>query len=301
MMNKAALAKRLRDTVAGPAEKKADRIIIESTGKRSGDKTIKSWEVPKQANEAFFAELVDEIETISNEEAAGAGGQKQFRVVALQRGGQALASSTYMHTCALEDDEAQIDVQGVAGGGAGALAGLMIQMAGGVSQRFSNMAISAMQSTFNHLQGMLTKAQERVVFLEGELDQAIQERLKAVGEIEKLMSLRHEREIATITAINTEKRTAKMFEALTVLIPVFANKISGEKIFPENNHQMDMVKKIFGSFTADEIDLFSNLLAQKDPAYKAAFLEIYMTMAKKHHEDDQKDTNKPTPFPQAAE
>jgi len=97
--------------------------------------------------------------------------------------------------------------------------------------------------------------------------------LKILKLREKLLDRQASRDIATRKVEAEERRDKEMFEKISLLLPVVANKIAGKTVFPEGIHPtLDIAQRVMRSIDESQMERLAGILR---PEQTAAVMELW--------------------------
>jgi hypothetical protein len=172
-----------------------------------------------QLEEQTAAALGQRFEEAISEDAEGLGGMQRYLLVALEGERQVARLTLRQHGQAEPVNGEPVDSEPPTD--KGLLAQLMRhnEVQAKIFAASMGEIVSSMQETINRQKAAVEQADEL--------------RLDALTLVEDLISRRHERELETHKAEDARRMKAELLSRLSVLIPVVANKLTGDTVFPE--------------------------------------------------------------------
>lgn len=142
-----------------------------------------------------------------------------------------------------------------------------------VAQQFAHNQM-LFESVMSHAGENAKALQRQVNGLLDQVDKSHKVRFEQAQELERLQSMRHERDLEIRKQKFREELKADTFEEFKKLIPFVANRLAGRKILPEAyDPTVEMIRRMIRNLSKAEIE--GVMLAIQSPGARASFIELY--------------------------
>lgn len=228
-------------------------------GQKKG-KIVCSIKVPLEYDEGHSDEILRELEAMSEADATGMGGTQVYVALAFF-GGRKTEGARYPFRATNADDD-EILSEPPTGTGMIAQAQRHLESVMRINTLGQSQVIS-----------VLTRMVERLDVENSNLQKG---RIETVEIFEELMSKRHDREMDMLREERRGRLLDTMADKVETLMPVIANKLSGQRLLPEPDHGREMVKTFIGSLEKDQLEQMSGILRPEQAVLFATAAEQFM-------------------------
>tara|TARA_R100001244_G_scaffold132394_1_gene108860 strand:- start:8761 stop:9669 length:909 start_codon:yes stop_codon:yes gene_type:complete len=225
------------------------RIVVRhlSVDGRSGTEEIWSAEVPHNGSSVTIEPdqipvMLADIESTCLEDAAGIGEGLQKYKIQVYVQNKSPSHGRFSFSIGI-DDEGNVNDTGMSE--PANLKGMLAQ-----NQRHLENVMKISTATTIH---MMTTLQRANLAQSEHIEALTREKRETISLVEGLKSEQHERDLATYMAETKAKSQSALMEKAGLLIPAMVNRVAGQKLLPEGNPTVDLLKGLAESLSDSQM------------------------------------------------